>query len=68
MQSEVWLNHVLLVSLSIQEGGKKENPALASPFNKCIKAFILLVGVKGCYYTSNELIHHERALIVRLVL
>lgn len=31
MQSEMWLNHVLLVSLSIQEE-KKEKYALASSF------------------------------------
>lgn len=63
MQSEMWLNHVLLVSLSSQEG-KKEKPALASSFKKYIKAFTLVVEVRACHYTSNDLIHHERPLIL----
>lgn len=66
MQSEMRLNHVLLVSLSIQEG-KKEKPALVSSFKKYIKAFTLEVDVRGCYYTSNDLIHHERPLILPTV-
>lgn len=36
MQSEMWLNHVLLVSLSIQEG-EKEKYALASSFKNILK-------------------------------
>lgn len=36
MQSEMWLNHVLLVSLSIQEE-KKEKYAWASSFKNILK-------------------------------
>lgn len=66
MQSEMRLNHVLLVSLSIQEG-KKEKPALASPFDKYIIAFIPVMEAEACYYTWNDLIHHERPLIITTV-
>lgn len=33
MQSEMRLNHVLLVALSIQERGEKEDPALVPLIN-----------------------------------
>lgn len=44
MQSETWLNQVLLVFLSIQEG-KKEKDALVKfiSFNKYDEAFIFFV-------------------------
>lgn len=45
MQSEMWLNHVLLVFLSIQ--GKNEKSALAKfiSFNKNVNTFPLAVEV-----------------------